>query len=151
MTSHYLDPLLKPGSIALVGASNRDGTPGNTLAKLVLKSSFGGNVYPVNPGYEHILDTKCYPDLAALPEKVEHAVLAVSNERMEAALDAAIAHGVRAVTLYASCILEQDTDPPLKSRLADKGELEAAIAIKGARLSLVLAPEKAPELAEFRK
>ena len=38
-----------------------------------------------------------------------------------------------------------------ESQLADKGELEAAIAIREARLSLVLAPEKAPELSEFRK
>lgn len=119
MTKHPLDPLLKPGSIALVGASSKKGSPGNVLADLVINSSFEGNVFPVNPGYESIFDLKCYPNLESLPQTVDHVVLAVSNERLERALGDAIAHGARAATIYSSCILEKDSDPPLRYRLTE--------------------------------
>lgn len=115
---HELDPLLIPDSIALVGASAREGSPGRVLAELVIHSDFRGSVYPVNPRYEEILDVPCYPDLSALPKSVDHAILAVANERLEDALRQAIEHGVKAVTIFSSCVLENDTDPPLKMRLA---------------------------------
>jgi len=130
MSDHYLDPLLKPGSIALIGASNREGSPGNTLAGLVISSSYSGSVYLVNPGHKEIQGRKCYPDLAALPETVDHAVLAISNERLELALVEAIEHGVKAVTLYSSCVLENDSDPPLKDRLVTLAK-QAGLAVCG--------------------
>ena len=118
MPEHYLDPLLKPESIALVGASSREGSPGHILAELVINSEYKGTVYPVNPGYEQILEQKCYPSLEALPQTVDHVVLALSNERLEQGMTEVIRHGAKAVTLYSSCVLDQDTDPPLKARLA---------------------------------
>jgi acyl-CoA synthetase (NDP forming) len=127
---HALDSLLKPASIALVGASERDGSPGRILAELIIDSSFEGRVYPVNPGYQTILDTPCYADLVSLPETVDHVVLAVSNQRIEDALASAINHGAKAATIYSSCILEHDTDPPLKTRLENMAN-KAGIAICG--------------------
>ena len=53
-----------------------------------------------------------------LPQAVDHAILAVSNERLEGALSQAVERGVKAATIYSSCTLENDTDPPLKQRLA---------------------------------
>jgi acyl-CoA synthetase (NDP forming) len=130
MTTHRLDPLLKPDSIALMGASNRDGSPGRVLAELVINSSFGGKVYPVNPGYESLCGIPCYPDLKSLPQTVDHVVLAVSNERLEAALEQAIEHGARAATIYSSCVMNDDVDPPLKQRLEQMAK-DAGIAICG--------------------
>ena len=115
---HRLDPLLRPNSIALIGASAKPGSPGRTLAELVIGSGYPGAVYPVNPGYREILGVPCFPDLAALPQTVDHAVLAVSNERLEGTLRQAIDHGAGAATIYSSCVLENDSDPPLRQRLA---------------------------------
>jgi acyl-CoA synthetase (NDP forming) len=117
MRPHRLDPLLKPASIALVGASNRQGSPGNVLADLVINSSYQGNIYPVNPGYESLLGLTCYANLGALPETVDHVILAVSNQRLEAAMNDAIAHGAKAATIYSSCVLEDDSEPALRQRL----------------------------------
>jgi acyl-CoA synthetase (NDP forming) len=83
--THSLDPLLKPKSTALLGASEREGSPGRVLAELVLKSGFCGKVFPVNPRNDSILGSPCYPGLEALPETAEHVVSAVSNEKMEQA------------------------------------------------------------------
>jgi len=120
MSSHRLDPLLQPGSIALVGASDKDGSPGQVLADMVMHSDYGGTVYPVNPKYQQILGQPCYPYLESLPETVDHVVIALGNRHLESALEATIAHGAKAATIYSSAILEQDSEPKLLARLASR-------------------------------
>jgi len=44
-TTHYLDPLLRPGSIAVVGASERPGSVGLQTMENLLTGGFGGNLY----------------------------------------------------------------------------------------------------------
>ncbi len=128
--ANKLDSLLKPASIALVGASIKTASPGRNLAELVINSDYQGAVYPVNPRYQEILGLPCYPDLAALPQTVDHVVLAVSNDRLEDALRNVVQHGAKAATIYASCTLENDIDPPLKQRLTQLAKA-AGIAVCG--------------------
>jgi acyl-CoA synthetase (NDP forming) len=130
MAEHRLDPLLQPTSIALLGASGRNDSPGLILAEMIINSGYGGAVYPVNPGYAEILGLPCYPDLTTLPETVDHVVIALGNAHLEAALAAAIEHGAKAATIYSSAVLKQDTNPPLKQRLKDMAQL-AGIQICG--------------------
>ena len=130
MTRHRLDPLLQPASTALVGASDKDGSPGQVLAAMVMHSDYGGTVYPVNPNYAQILGQPCYPYLESLPETVDHVVIALGNQHLESALDAIIEHGARAATIYSSGILEQDSEPRLLARLAAKAR-EAGLVICG--------------------
>ena len=122
MAEHRLDPLLQPTSIALLGASERADSPGLVLAKMVISSQYPGSVYPVNPGYSQILGRPCYADLTALPETVDHVIIALGNSHLESALNAAIKHGARAATIYSSAVLEQDTEPPLKQRLKNMAQ-----------------------------
>ncbi|MDH3386270.1 MAG: acetate--CoA ligase family protein [Gammaproteobacteria bacterium] len=117
-SGHPLDPLLRPASIALVGASDRPDSPGQVLARMVLDSDYAGEVYPVNPGYREILGRACYPGIESLPATVDHVVIALGNPHLESALEAAIAHGARAATIYSSGILAQDAEPRLGARLA---------------------------------
>ena len=86
MPEHYLDPLLSPGSIALVGASDRPDSPGKVLARMVIESDYAGDVYPVNPGYSEILGQTCYPYLESLPVTVDHVIIALGNPHLESAL-----------------------------------------------------------------
>ena len=72
MIAHRLDPLLTPRSLALVGASGRRQSPGRAMLEMALGAGYAGRLYPVNPGYETLEGRTCYPDLAALPETVEH-------------------------------------------------------------------------------
>ncbi|MXW51493.1 MAG: hypothetical protein F4Z84_14785, partial [Gammaproteobacteria bacterium] len=46
---HYLEPLVRPDSIAVVGASRRPDAVGNTVLKNLLKGEFPGPLYAVNP------------------------------------------------------------------------------------------------------
>lgn len=118
--THRLDPLLRPRSIAVLGATEREGTVGRIAVENLLQGGFDGRLYAVNPGRNAVLGLPCHPSLAALPEPVEHVVFAVADTRVEAALDDVIAHGARAVTMMSSLVLENDRAPPLRDRILAK-------------------------------
>ncbi|MFO1172252.1 MAG: acetate--CoA ligase family protein [Hyphomicrobiaceae bacterium] len=125
-----LEPLLRPRSIALVGASAKADTNGHALVQMTRIDGYAGRVYPVNPGYTEIEGLACFQSLAALPERPEHVVLSLANAKLEAGLDEAIAVGAKAVTIFASGLLDDDTDPPLVERLRSKAHA-ARIALCG--------------------
>jgi acetyltransferase len=71
-----LDPLFRPQSVAVFGASATPGSVGNILMRNLLENPFGGVVFPINPKRRAVQGVHCYPSLAAVPEKVELAVIA---------------------------------------------------------------------------
>jgi acyl-CoA synthetase (NDP forming) len=111
--------LLQPRSVALVGASDKIETLGRAMVDMARVGGYEGSVYAVNPKYRQIGDTPCFASISDLPEQVDHVVLGVGNERLEAALDEAIAHGARAATIFASCVVSGDNGE-LRDRLAAK-------------------------------
>jgi acyl-CoA synthetase (NDP forming) len=114
--AHRLDPLLRPRSVALLGASTRSDSPGNDMVRMALARDHGCAVWPVNPKYEQIEGVTCYASLDDLPGPPDQVAIALGNERLEAALKSAIAAGARAVTVLASAF--DPHDPELPSRLA---------------------------------
>jgi acyl-CoA synthetase (NDP forming) len=119
-SKHPLAPLLAPRSLAMLGASARVGSYGHGMILAAESAGFEGSIYLVNPRYEEIDGRPCFPSLGELPETPEHVVIMLAPERVEAALDATIASGAKAVTLFASSDLEGDSDPPLRERLRAK-------------------------------
>lgn len=128
--AHKLDRLLKPKSVALVGASPKPGTVGRGMITSTGMAGTPSKIYFVNPGYDEIDGQKCYKSLSELPETVDMAVLGIANARLEAALDEIIACGIGAATIFASGYLENDTAPKLTDRISRKAK-DAGIAICG--------------------
>ena len=118
--SHRLDPLLRPGSVAVLGATERAGSVGRITVENLLKGGFSGRLYAVNPGYQSVCGVPCFPSLAALPAPVEHVIFAIGDPRVEAALDEVIAHGARAATIMSSLVIENEREPALRERVAAK-------------------------------
>ena len=129
--SHRLDPLLSPQSIAIVGATPRENAVGNEVLKNLLAGEYAGDLYAVNPGYQEINNIACYPSLSELPGTVEHVIFAISDERIELALEEAIAHGMKAGTIFSSLTLANDKTPSLKKRIYQKAK-QAGILLCGA-------------------
>ncbi len=75
-----LEPLFRPGSIAVVGASPNPSISRNILDTLKA-FGFAGHVYPVNPKYEAIGDLPCFPSLRDLPGAPDVVAFCVSHER----------------------------------------------------------------------
>lgn len=127
---HRLSPLLTPRSVAVVGASTREGSTGLTIMQTLAELGFDGPVFPVNPRYDEVDGQACYPSLADLPQKVDLAVLAVSDERIEEHLSLAIAAGVGAASIFGSCVIEETAVPRLADRLSAMA-MEAGLPING--------------------
>lgn len=113
--AHRLDPLLRPRSIAVIGASARPGSVGNVMLRQLVEGGFVGPVRPVNPKAGAIYGLPSFPALDALPEPVEHAAFCVGDEQLPAAFDAALRHGVRAATIVAPL-----ADPKLRDRIRNR-------------------------------
>ena len=126
-----LDPLLNPKSIAFVGATTKPDVAGNDMLLEVLASGYKDRIYCVNPKYDSVEGIKCYPSLTDLPEKVDLAVLAIGNARLETQLKEAIRLGIGSAVLFGSAFLEKDVDPPLMDRIAAIAK-EACMPICGA-------------------
>lgn len=75
-TSQPLDIFFRPQSVAMVGASDREGSVGRTILHNLLATPFGGTVYPVNAKRSSVLGVKAYPSIAKLPETADLAVIA---------------------------------------------------------------------------
>src|SRR6187397_499241 len=70
-----LDSLFAPRSVAVIGATETAGSVGRTVLANLLRNPFGGPVYPVNPKRRSVLGVPCWPDIAAVPERVDLAVI----------------------------------------------------------------------------
>ena len=72
---HTLEAILAPKSVAVVGATDKAGSVGRTLLWNLIRHPFGGTVFPVNPNRSSILGIKAYPNLAAVPDSIDLAVI----------------------------------------------------------------------------
>ncbi|MFZ0546677.1 MAG: acetate--CoA ligase family protein, partial [Candidatus Promineifilaceae bacterium] len=70
-----LDAIFSPKSVAVVGATERQGSVGRTILWNLITNSFGGTVYPVNLKRPSVLGIRAYPNLQEIPEQVDLAVI----------------------------------------------------------------------------
>jgi acetyltransferase len=78
--SFDLQKLLSPRSVAVVGASPRQGVAAMRVVRNLSKLGFAGPVYLVNPRYTEIDGRRCYPSLAELPATPDAVFIAIAAE-----------------------------------------------------------------------
>ena len=122
-----LAPLMKPASIAVVGASQRMTRATRVVANL---KTFGysGRIFPINPKYTEVLGLPCYPDLGSTPEPADTVVVAIPAEQVPGVLRAAVESGVRGAVVLSSGFAEagpagQKRQAELERLAADRGLL----------------------------
>lgn len=76
MVTVNLDKIFNPKNIAVIGASDEEGTVGYALMKNLTELGFQGRVYPVNIRKKEILGLKAYQSIDQLPETVDLAIIA---------------------------------------------------------------------------
>ena len=86
-----LHAIFAPTRVAVVGASEKDGSVGRAVFWNLITNPFGGTVFPVNPKRTSVLGVKAYPSLSSLPEPVDLVVVVTPA----AAVPAVIAESVR--------------------------------------------------------
>ena len=105
MTASYLDSLLRPASIAVIGASPTTFTGSIPLLN-ARDARFAGTVYAVNPKYEEVHGFPCYPAIGSLPESVDTALLAVGPSKAASLAREALDAGARSLIVPAGGFTE---------------------------------------------
>ncbi|MGB3798117.1 MAG: acetate--CoA ligase family protein [Alteraurantiacibacter sp.] len=101
-TNAQIDRLLRPKSVAVVGASDRHGALGCTLLNNLVQYEFDGDVYPVNPKRDELQGLKVCKSVNELPQGVDCAVLAIPRPFVVETVRDLAANGCGAVVIYAA-------------------------------------------------
>ncbi|HEU5182339.1 MAG TPA: acetate--CoA ligase family protein [Candidatus Polarisedimenticolia bacterium] len=75
-----LDAIFRPRSVAVIGASRREGSIGGEILAKLLEGGFEGAVYPVNPHADFLHSIKCYPSISDIPDPVDLAMIVVPRD-----------------------------------------------------------------------
>lgn len=102
--------LLKPRSIAVIGASAEQGKVGHALLRNLLTQGYRGEIYPINPKHTGILGKKTYPDIAAVPRTPELALIAIPAPKVAAVLRECGVKGVKHVIVISAGFKETHTE-----------------------------------------
>ncbi len=97
-----LDAILKPRSIAVVGASRSPSTIGHQILSNLLRYGFSGPVYPVNPKARSVHSVRAYPNVGAIGEPVDLAVIVVPKELVLGVAEECGAAGVRGLVVISA-------------------------------------------------
>jgi len=103
-----LTPLLAPGSVAVIGASDRAGNLGGLAVRFLQKFGYQGAIWPVNAGRTSVAGLPCFADLASLPGVPDMTILAVPAESVEDVVTMCIARGVPSAVVWAGGFAEGD-------------------------------------------
>jgi acetyltransferase len=106
--------LLKPRSVALIGASRHPDTIGYLLLQCLTSSGFSGKVYPVNPNVDSLMSLKTYHSVLDIPGSVDMAVIAVPAKVVTKVTDECGHKGVRCLVVISDGFRE--TGPEGASR-----------------------------------
>jgi acyl-CoA synthetase (NDP forming) len=98
MSSHPLEEILHPKTIAVVGASG--GGRGGQFVEPLLEFGYKGKIYPVNPKYSEILGMKAYPTLRDIPGAVDFVISVVPAREVLKMMEDAAQKGVKGIHLF---------------------------------------------------
>ena len=102
MPQHALAPLLAPESVALVGATEREGALGRLVWQNLAAGGLQGALSAVNPKHKQVFGQRCYARLKDLPETPELAVIVTPARSVPGILGEAGAAGVGAAVVLSS-------------------------------------------------
>jgi acyl-CoA synthetase (NDP forming)/GNAT superfamily N-acetyltransferase len=104
--------VLRPGSIAVVGAGRSPDSVGHAVLRNLAQGNFTGDLYAVNPHAKSVAGVDCYASVSEMPEAPELAVLCVPAKAVPGVADECGRRGVRALVVISSDV---DTEDLLKA------------------------------------
>src|SRR5450432_1858081 len=99
---HPLNAIFEPKSIAVIGATEKEGSVGRTILWNLISNPFGGTVFPINAKRANVLGIKAYPNLAALPQQVDLAVIVTPAATVPGLITECVAAGVKGAIIISA-------------------------------------------------
>jgi len=109
-----LEAMLKPRSIAVIGASRRNLTIGNKLFRNLLQHEFTGVVYPVNPNAKVVAAVQTYPSVLDIPGEVDLAIMITPADTVPRLMEECGQKGVRGVIVITAGFAESSPEGKAK-------------------------------------
>src|SRR5216110_3041312 len=81
-----MNRIMKPGAVAVIGASSEAGKIGNSVMKNLINGGYKGQVYPINPSTDEIMGLKAYKSVKDVPADIDVAVFAIPAKFVAAAI-----------------------------------------------------------------
>jgi len=104
-----LEVFFKPKQVAVIGATEAKNSVGRTILWNLISTPFGGTVFPVNPKRPSVLGIKAYPSIAAVPQKVDLAVIVTPASTVHSLIEECVAAGVKGVIIISAGFKETGT------------------------------------------
>lgn len=126
-----LDRLLRPRSVAIVGASDKPGALGSSVLSNLTRNGFSGNIHLINPKRAEIAGRACLPSIDALPHGVDVAVLAIPRAAVLETIRALAARDVGAAVIFSAGFAEGGEEGLAEQREIGRIAADTGMVIEG--------------------
>ena len=139
---HPLDSIFSPKTVAVIGATENPGSVGRTLFQNLGRGGFNGVVYPVNPKRPSVLAVKAYPQIAAVPDKVDLAVICTPAKTVPGIIQDCIKAGVPGAVIISAGFKETGPEGVKLEQQILADARQAGMRIVGPNCLGVMVPQK---------
>lgn len=102
MEKNPLEVFFKPRGVAVIGATERQGSVARTIVWNLMSTSFGGTIFPVNPKYNSVLGIKAYHNIKEIPDPVDLAVIVTPAPTVPGIIQECVDAGVPAAIIISA-------------------------------------------------
>jgi len=97
-----LDAIFAPKNVALIGATEKQGSVGRTVLWNLISNPFGGTVFPINPKRPNVLGIRAYPDVLSTPEKPDLAVIVTPSSSVPPIIRQCVDAGIKSAIVISA-------------------------------------------------
>jgi acetyltransferase len=108
LTIRNLEHAVRPKSVAVIGASAREGAVGQVVMNNIVAAGFEGEVWPVNPKYREVAGRRCYRNARELPEVPDLAVVVTPPEAVPVVIGELSERGTRAAVVITAGLTREN-------------------------------------------
>ena len=123
-----LDAIFNPQNVAVIGATEKEGSVGRTIIKNLITNTFGGTVFPVNPNRRNILGIQAYKTVLDIPSDIDLAVIVTPARTVLGVIDQCLEKGVKGAIIISAGFKEvgqagADLECQIKAKIAGRMRL----------------------------
>lgn len=126
-----LNAMFQPRSIALIGASSNLTKLSGRPLRFLKEYGYAGKIYPINPNNEEIAGLKCYPNVTAVPDEIDLAMVALPAAAASEAIRECAAKGVKAAIVFSAGFSEMGPEGARLQEELRRAAFEGGIPVNG--------------------
>ncbi len=150
MPQRQLEKMFEPDSVAIIGASEKEGSVGESLMKNVL-DGYQGEIYPVNPNRETIMEIEAFESVGEVPGEVDVAVIAIPAKLVPETIDECGEAGIKNAIVISAGFGETGKEGKKLEEKLEKKRKEHGIRILGPNCLGLIRPGSNLNLSFLRK